>query len=78
MNWKECGQLIESLGISRFEWPVGDGKSGFDCNDAFTFNDVWGVICWLWTWPGDYLINSPGVKEFFELGPETVVGSSGR
>lgn len=77
MDWKECVQLDEKFQIrSRFDWPVGEGRGGFDCNDAFTFNDVWGAIAWVWTWPGDYLLNIPGVKAFFELGPETIVGSS--
>jgi hypothetical protein len=77
MNWKECVQLNERYDLlSRFEWPGGDGKAGFDCNPDFTFNDVWGAVSWLWTWPGDYLLNLPEVKSFFELGPETVVGSA--
>jgi hypothetical protein len=50
MDWKECVQQNELLGIrTRFDWPVGDGQSGFDCNVAFTFNDVWGGISWVWT-----------------------------
>jgi hypothetical protein len=76
MDWKECVRQNEHLGIrTRFEWPIGDGQSGFDCNTAFTFNDVWGGISWVWTWPGDYLLNSDAVRSFFELGQETIVGS---
>lgn len=76
MNWKDCVLLYEKYDIrSRFEWPVGEGRSGFDCNSAFTFNDVWGAVSWLWTWPGDYLLNMAMVKDFFELGPEIIVAS---
>ena len=76
MNWKECVRFNEQYDVrSRFEWPVGEGRSGFDCSDAFTFNDIWGGVSWLWTWPGDYLLNLQSVKAFFELSPETVVAS---
>ncbi len=77
MNWKDCVRESELYGIrSRFEWPVGEGQSGFDCNpDAFTINDIWGAIGWIWTWPGDYLLSLPKVQSFFETGTETVVGS---
>ena len=76
MNWKDCVRQNEFYAIrSRFEWPVGEGKSGFDCNDAFTVNDALGAISWIWTWPGDYLLNLPQARAFFELTPETVIGS---
>lgn len=75
MNWKECLRLTEQY-ISRFEWPLTDGdQMGFDCNPDFTVNDIWGAVSWLWTWPGDYLLNMPGLKAFLELGPETIIGS---
>lgn len=76
MNWKECVRFDEMYGIrSRFEWPVGEGKSGFDCNDAFTFNDISGALNWIITWPGDYILNSAAARSFFEMGPEQVVGN---
>ena len=76
VNWKECVRTNELYDfLSRFEWPVGEGKPGFDCNQDFTINDIWGAVSWLWTWPGDYLLNLPIVKSFFEIGPETVVSS---
>ena len=67
MNWKDCVRESELYGIrSRFEWPVGEGQSGFDCNpDAFTINDIWGAIGWIWTWPGDLLLSLPKVQSFF-------------
>lgn len=76
MNWKDCVRQNELIGIrTRFEWPVGQYKGGFDCNDSSTVNDILGGISWLWTWPGDYLLNLPEVKSFFEMSSETVVGS---
>ncbi|MCF3594186.1 hypothetical protein LZG00_09255 [Rhodobacteraceae bacterium LMO-12] len=74
MNWKECVKFNEAHGLAdRFDWPVGPNLSGFDCNEAFTFNDVWGAVAWVWNWPGDYILNSDAVKGFFEIGPETIV-----
>ena len=76
MNWEECAALNEASGaLSRFDWPVGEGKSGFDCNEAFTFSDVTGAVGWLWTWPGDYLLSLPWLQSFFGLGSETVIGN---
>ena len=43
MNWRDCVAQNELFGIrTRFDWPVGDGKGGFDCNDATTINDFVG------------------------------------
>ena len=72
MNWKECVKFNEAYDFgSRFEYPK--GEIGFDCNDAFTFNDVWGFVSWIWTWPGDYLLNISEVRSFFEM-EGTVIG----
>lgn len=77
MNWVECAKQNEFFNIrSRFEWPVGEGKGGFDCNETFTFNDIWGAISWVWTWPGDWIFSHPEVQKFFEWPAETVIGSS--
>jgi len=76
MNWKECARYEDSNGYrSRFEWPVGEGKSGFDCNEAFTISDIWGAISWVWTWPGDYLLSLSGVRSFFEISEVTQIGN---
>jgi hypothetical protein len=77
MNWKDCVIINEQYGVrTRFDWPVGPGKSGFDCNENSTFSDLWGGLSWIWTWPGDYLMNSPSWREFFEIGNELVVASN--
>ena len=60
--------------FSRFEWPKG-GK-GFDCNTAFTINDIWGSISWVWTYPGDYFLNLDPVQVFLDMPKETVIGST--
>jgi hypothetical protein len=74
MDWKACVAQSEKLGIrSRFDWPTGEG---FDCNPtAFTFNDVWGGISWVWTYPGDFILSSEPMRSFFELGNEPIIGS---
>lgn len=69
MNWKDCVKHNEAFDSrSRFELP-----GSFDCNDAFTISDIWGAISWFWTWPGDYLLNIPNVRSFFEM-EGTVIG----
>lgn len=78
MKWKECARELDSAGVrDRFTWP-GDvnGPAGFDCNPETTFNDFWGALSWLWTYPGDYLQNTHWVQRFFELDGTTVIGSS--
>jgi hypothetical protein len=76
MNWRDCVWLNESVGVrSRFEWPVGAGKSGFDCDPAFTPDDLMGALGWTLTWPGDYLVSSPGVRSFLRIEPQATVGN---
>lgn len=76
MNWKDCVHQNEGDGlVTRFEWPLDAYINGFDCNDALTYNDIWGAISWVWTWPGDYLLNLPQVQSFFEMDAGTIVGS---
>ena len=75
MNWRDCIRQNERLGIaSRFDWPIGDGKPGFDCHDAFTFDDVTGALGWIGTWPGDYFLSFPVVRSLFGMGQQVTVG----
>lgn len=77
MNWRECVQMHESWGtLSRFDWPLGTGRLGFDCDpSAFTISDVLGGLNWIWTWPGDAFLGWQPVRTFFELGSAPVVGN---
>ncbi len=78
MNWRDCVRQNEHLGLaSRFEWPIGDGKPGFDCHDAFTFDDVAGALGWSGTWPGDSLPSRPDVRSLLGSGQPAVVGGCG-
>ena len=74
MDWIECAQLGEYSGEwSRFEYS----PFGFDCApDVTTFNDIWGAIAWHWTWPGDFVLNLPQVRSFFELGTEPIISNA--
>jgi hypothetical protein len=74
IKWNECMRVIESFGYSRFSWP-GGGFNGFDCDEAITINDVWGLISWAWTWPGDWLLSQAPVQTFLAMEPGTVIGS---
>jgi hypothetical protein len=67
-------QVRELQGGSRFSWPE-NGINGFDCRDEFTINDLWGVVSWIWTWPGDWLLSQEGVQTFLDMDPGTVIGS---
>ena len=76
MKWKECVSLVERYDLyTRFDWPLTPGRLGFDCESVFTINDIWGAIGWVWTYPGDLVLNNSEVKTFFALPPETVVAS---
>ena len=76
MNWTECVKYKEAYNLEyRFEWPSSELGLGFDCNQALTFNDFWGGLVWIWTWPGDYVLNLTSVKSFFEMQSDTVIGS---
>lgn len=75
MKWTECARLVEEFNVrSRFDWPA-EGVNGLDCNEATTINDLLGLVGWVWTWPGDFILSSPGAQSFFELTNETVIGS---
>lgn len=76
MKWDECMHVSEALGLSRFSWPIGDGINGFDCKPlTITINDFFGVIGWVWTWPGDWLLSSPEIQTFFDMEQGVVIGS---
>ncbi len=77
MNWKECVRMLEQYEPGdRFTWP--DPVFGFDCDpEAFTVSDVWGVISWIWTYPGDWVLSKEPVGTFFEFEGATVVGALG-
>lgn len=67
MNWKECVDLLYRYDLgNRNTWPP--NVLGFDCDpEVFTIEDVWGAISWVWTWPGDALLNIEMVNRFFVL-----------
>lgn len=71
LDWKEC-VTVRAIQIGdhleRLRWPTGND---FNCDPAqFTISDLSGGFAWLWTWPGDWLINQimdkPEVARFFE------------
>ena len=75
MDWATCVRMAEDSGIrSRFQIPA-DGLSGFNCEPGTTISDVWGVIAWAFTYPGDLFLRQPSVANFFELDPHTVGGN---
>lgn len=75
MRWDECMRVIEETGFSRFSWPGGGGINGFDCNPNITINDLWGVVSWIWTWPGDWILSQQEIQIFFDMEPGAVIGS---
>lgn len=69
MNWKECVKIFEEAGIrTRFEWPAQE-YGGFNCHYDITISEVWGAIAWVWTWPGDWILRTQYINNFFELEP---------
>ncbi len=77
MNWKECVGLLQRYNLGdRFTWPP-DALT-FDCEpDAFTISDVWGVISWVWTWPGDWVLSQEPARTFFEIEGTNAIGTTG-
>jgi hypothetical protein len=85
MNWKECAALKErSLEVRpkflsespRFQWPT-EGISGFNCESGVTISDIWGVISWVWTYPGDIMLSIEPAKKFFEIEGTVAIGAVG-
>lgn len=69
MTWAVCSVALEKLGLkSRFQWPEG-GWADFNCEAGTTVSDVTGGIAWIWTYPGDWLLRSEKINQFFELEP---------
>lgn len=67
INWKDCVALYEQYSLrSRFEWPLQE-SGGFNCSEEITISELWGVISWIWTWPGDWVLRADAMTRFFEL-----------
>ncbi len=76
LNWKECVHFRHTvLGSKRLDWP---DEFGFDCSADFTISDVLGAISWVWTAPGDALLNAIAsentFRTFFQIETEMFVG----
>lgn len=85
MNWKECAALKEDLAEGRpefiadsprFQWPS-DGIAGFNCEAGVTISDIWGMISWVWTYPGDLILSFEPVGRFFEIEGPVAIGAVG-
>ena len=85
MNWKDCVRLKLSLAEDklatieanpRFQWPS-DGIAGFDCEKGVTIHDIWGVISWIWTYPGDLILSYDLPRNFFDIEGAVAIGAVG-
>jgi hypothetical protein len=75
MNWKDCAAQMELISPgARLSWP---GINGLDCSQDVTISDVWGVVAWLWTYPGDWILSQDPLHTFFEIEGPTAIGAIG-